>query len=812
MAQNTVSTGFSMYNPRRLDRVSFGAFQTAGIDQFTDPVAQDPNKFLNLTNVMPSISGAFQRRWGLTGVAADTAHAVQFQRMFSYTISADVTFPGSITDRIIIGTDNTHLYTLYTELGISGTFPIFAGTGQIYGISNRDWFYISDGVNQPKKLYPGNTISTYTSNWGIADLTSLTTGTGTIMAGTGTGYTSAPTITITGGGGSGATATCTAPGLAFPLSFTSLRTNYGGAGTGSIQVTNGGSGYTSIPTVTVSGGGGSGATFAAIVDFDSTHTSYQTVVGIVMTGPMVFASGRTYAFALKNSTSGHVSDFIYSGKGSNVQNSCSYAIEGSASPTLGGYPADLSLIANQGCSNITLNVQFPIAQVDAQVDTVVILATSDGGDLEHLYELVQVPLSSFTAGGGNYTYTYIDTTPDTYNDVYSAGPTLLTQNLWTDLDENGNVIGIFDNTPPPSNLNKAVVNQGRLFATDGVALYFSKSIDEVTTSTGLITSKWEEAWPGSNELDIAYGDELITGLLSDGENLYIGTTDNVYRLTGSSASNFSIPTTIWRGVGVKSQDTWSIVYKDNIPAGYSWVTTDEKIMFSDFNTYEEIGKPIYPLLQGLGQITHVQSLSYGPYSFIFFSVQNPNGPTYFVYDTKNGGWYLWTKLITSPSGSYILPIYSYTLQSGVQKLYTLLSLVPGGATNLFFVDPTAVQDMDISTFTLHSIPWFIETSWINLKDTASSCVLNELELWSDDPNININVYRALESVDFDTPILVKSGTPVITPFGNKFQLAGSNSFGRFHKAQFYTNTTTGLSTVPTVLRSFQFEVFPHARA
>jgi hypothetical protein len=380
-----------------------------------------------------------------------------------------------------------------------------------------------------------------------------------------------------------------------------------------------------------------------------------------------------------------------------------------------------------------------------------------------------------------------------------------------DVDSDGNTVGIADNTPPLNTSNKAVANQGRLFATDGRSVYYSKSIDEVTTSTGLITSKWEEAWPGSNVLDIAYDDEDITALLSDGEILYIGTTDNVYRLLGNNSSNFSIPATIFRGVGVQSQDTWSVIYKDNIPAGYMWVTPDNKIMLSDFNTYTEVGRPIYPLLQTLGSITHVQSLSYGPYSFAFFAVKNAQGFIYFVYDTKMGGWYLWEVAQPSPTGLYTTPLFAYTLVTGVQRIFTLGSLVPAGLSYLFFFDPSSFQDVSLVDFTLNNFPWLIETSWINLQDTASDVVINELELWSDDPNINVTVHRALTSADFTTPILAKTGTPVSGPFGSKLYLAGANTFGRYHKVQFFTNNSTGLSNVLNVLRQFQFEHFPQAR-
>ncbi|MBE8590820.1 phage tail protein [Pseudomonas sp. MAFF 301449] len=63
----------------------------------------------------------------------------------------------------------------------------------------------------------------------------------------GTGYTTAPTVAITGGGGTGATATAIVAG---------------GAVTG-INITSPGTGYTSAPTVAFTGGAGSGATATA---------------------------------------------------------------------------------------------------------------------------------------------------------------------------------------------------------------------------------------------------------------------------------------------------------------------------------------------------------------------------------------------------------------------------------------------------------------------------------------------------------------------------------------------------------------------
>jgi hypothetical protein len=60
----------------------------------------------------------------------------------------------------------------------------------------------------------------------------------------GSGYTSSPTVTIDGGGGTGATAHAVIGD---------------GGKVVRVNVTNGGNGYTSVPSVTFDGGGGSGA-------------------------------------------------------------------------------------------------------------------------------------------------------------------------------------------------------------------------------------------------------------------------------------------------------------------------------------------------------------------------------------------------------------------------------------------------------------------------------------------------------------------------------------------------------------------------
>jgi len=92
----------------------------------------------------------------------------------------------------------------------------------------------------------------HVANSGSVDVVHIKTLTGAAGTGVlqqGSGYTSVPTVGFTGGGGSGASATAVLSSQKV-VSFTNIV---------------GGSGYTSNPTVTISGGGGSGAVAEALI-------------------------------------------------------------------------------------------------------------------------------------------------------------------------------------------------------------------------------------------------------------------------------------------------------------------------------------------------------------------------------------------------------------------------------------------------------------------------------------------------------------------------------------------------------------------
>jgi FtsP/CotA-like multicopper oxidase with cupredoxin domain len=147
-------------------------------------------------------------------------------------------------------------------------------TAQVVGISATSLLTINVGnggsgyTTAPTVVIPAPTclpIPSATCRQAVA--TATVTGGGKVnkvnVTTTGLGYTFIPAISFTGGGGTGATATA-AMG---PFSIAT--------GTTSVLVTSGGTGYTSAPTVSFSGGGGNGAA--------ATATTAQSIASITVT-------------------------------------------------------------------------------------------------------------------------------------------------------------------------------------------------------------------------------------------------------------------------------------------------------------------------------------------------------------------------------------------------------------------------------------------------------------------------------------------------------------------------------------------------
>lgn len=166
-----------------------------------------------------------------------------------------------------------------------GSFTIFTPNLLASGSTVQTTYtakFLLDGQTQQFQLGPTATSGSSAldlsnvNNLGARPFPLLTTTQRNAIAGrvinanfssTGSGYSSAPTVSITGGGGSGATAVAT----------------ISSGGVIAVTIINQGSGYTSAPTISFSGGGGSGASFTAVttneVDglgiYNTTTKTYQ---------------------------------------------------------------------------------------------------------------------------------------------------------------------------------------------------------------------------------------------------------------------------------------------------------------------------------------------------------------------------------------------------------------------------------------------------------------------------------------------------------------------------------------------------------
>lgn len=768
---------YTVYVPQGSKRTTFSHFNASGIDLFSSPGSQNENGFLQLENVLPSTSGGFQRRWGVTNY--ENSPMTSVYRMFPYQVSAQgavsgVYYSGFANYYSFLTTDNLEIRAVYNEGTNDGqAMSGFSGSGEVYATTSRDFLYGFDGVYIPQKKHFAKGDNQTTMGF------PFTLGAGVLgTIGNGKGYnpgTTTVTMVDTSGSGSGASLTPT---------FNS---------DGSIvfvDVVAAGTAY-NYPTTTVSVVDTSGAGSGALFSYAGSSTG--AVLAVYGAGPISLVQGREYALAFINSKTGHTSDVEYASQ--NGRTASPRAI----------YVDENGVTQEQvsGETQIEVLISFDTTTIgyfiDSQVDTVLLMATSDGGDLNHLYEVTQIPLSSFT-GTGTLTYTYYDTLPDTYTDGFSSGDTLLEENLWADVDAFGNTIGIINNTPPLTTFNKPVLNQGRMFTTDGKSVFFSKSLSEVTTSTGLITSKWEEAWPANNRLDIGFNNEIITGLLSDTTFLYIGTTQNIYRLSGTDINSFDLQC-IFRNVGLLSQDAWSVVYKEQLPAGYLWVTPDNKVILSDFNNYEDVGTQIYPDLLG-DTILSLQSWVHGPYPMAFLRTANNQ---FWVLNLSSNSWYNWTPntgAATAATGAAL----TYTKSNGSANLWFI---VPNTSPiTLAYFDPTKTTD-DYPTSGSH-IGWTIQTGWQDMGDTTNMKVINEVEAWSDEAAISVGVTSKSGNTSsaVSNSVAAKLGPIASLQDCYKAYFAAYPTGGKFFS---FTFTGTTLNNSSNILDQFVVEHFPFGR-
>src|SRR5438132_1871703 len=174
---------------------------------------------------------------------------------------------------------------------VAGQNKSFSGT--LFVSNANDKTPTSMSVQNPGYDTTGYSAATFTSNlqlsggaWADCGNITVTATTGYRIASInvtngGSGYTSVPTASITGGVGSTSNPTATAA-LGHPVA--------------SVNVTNGGSSYTSAPTVSLTGGGGSGAAATASVVTAST-TTYPVASVTVTAGGSGYTSAPAVGFS-----------------------------------------------------------------------------------------------------------------------------------------------------------------------------------------------------------------------------------------------------------------------------------------------------------------------------------------------------------------------------------------------------------------------------------------------------------------------------------------------------------------------------------
>ena len=429
---------------------------------------------------------------------------------------------------------------------------------------------------------------------------------------------------------------------------------------------------------------------------------------------------------------------------------------------------------------------IPVAS-GTYVDYKLILATADGGDPSVLYELAVLT---------NATTTYADNTPEV---------TLLEANVWQYTDPAGVDHGLAGNQPPP-NGSYPIKHQGRLFMANGQQLQFSKSLDELITSTGNIAGMYESCWPIENAIDISESAEQIRGLLSDGTVLYIGTESQIHSLTGNSPENFGQPTIVHSNTGLLTQNVWQVVYLEDTPIGTMWVTPDLRCLGSDFNTYENLGTPIQSTLNTINPLATQNAWAMyvgdGPYNFYILAIPtgtNTVPDTLCIFDLHLRKWFIWKMADAFSAGIF------YTNFSGVARW-----IMCDNSGTIRMMDPTATLDRQNDPDQT-GITSTIRTSWLDLGEASTRKSLNEMEVETSDPLLAVTIEGASTTSTFKSPVntLVSSLAPTLSQFNEyKIFLAGTIAKDRFYRIEATSVSSATSTTDDVILGAINVEVIP----
>jgi hypothetical protein len=424
---------------------------------------------------------------------------------------------------------------------------------------------------------------------------------------------------------------------------------------------------------------------------------------------------------------------------------------------------------------------------DSQADIKVILTTGDGGDPTILYYVTTIPNSQTS-----------------YTDNLSASDVLQAQ-IYEETDAYGNEIGVYGNQPPP-NGQFPTLHKGRIWLSLGQFVYFSKALSDISTSTGNITGRYEEAFKPGNAIDISPGAEEVHGLLSDGYSFYIGTERHIRRIIGDDPTSFSAANVIFSEAGLVKQETWQIVLREGAPVGCLWLTPDFRVIFSDFNTPTDVGTGIQSLLNTINPaavdlISFANVVSFGPYTF--YALFAPTGTstvcdTCFLFDMHMRQWYVWKFADPMLTG-----LYYFNLE-GVPRW-----LVWSSDGSIRLVDPTKVVDKQ-GEVDQAAITSTIQTSWMAFGEPNMHKLLNSLELMTSDPNILVTVEASQSDGGFTNPVKVVDSVHLTQDILGllKVFFVGSDVNARHFRFTFTSSSTTSSLATDRILSYLSAVVAP----
>lgn len=435
-------------------------------------------------------------------------------------------------------------------------------------------------------------------------------------------------------------------------------------------------------------------------------------------------------------------------------------------------------------TNIEVDLAALPISSDPQVDQRVIMATSDGGAHDTLYEVAIID----------------DNTTTTYTDTKSEEE-LTDSPIWAELGIDGREIGVFNNTPPSDILVDGAVakahdadsivdtttscmHRGRCYIMQGHFLFWSKTLSELTTSTGTVTGRWEEAWPARNQTSISSdGSEIGTALVSDDVNLYIFTNRTCYVHSGDNPA-FSPPRALFHEAGALNQEVVRLIFHNGQSVGMMWMTPDKRVLRSNFNTYLDVGNDqdrhssIQSALNNLTQSTIVDTacstfIADGENEFYLLAVGHPSA-VIFVYNVVTGAWMRWFS--------------SYSVDT-VYAMSYMLDKINGRPLPIFATTTDRIYRWNKDTPYDRSFESpqlsapVIEFNWLDMGDPAITKVLNEVEVMTSEPSMLLDVYGANTRDQFVTPVSIASVVPFVAhPLGPfKASLAGYATKYRFYR-------------------------------